>query len=304
MSNETLDEAGVEKKFGVQPERFLDYLTLIGDAIDNIPGVDKVGPKTACKWLAAVRLARGASSRTRTRSAASSARTCARSLDWLPQGARAAHDQARRAAAAEVRRARSASRRTRRSCAQLFERFEIQDVAARARRQARRAPASAAAGGAASQPSALTRARRKRATTETIAHRGAAERVAAAARRRASSRRSTPRRTGIDPMRAQLVGISFSRRARVRGLHAGRLIATPARRSSSPLALGARAAEALARGPGAPQGRPERQVRHARARELRHRASPACSTTRCCSPTCSKATSATTWTTSPSAICG
>src|ERR671912_86702 len=51
MSNETLDEAGVEKKFGVKPERFLDYLTLIGDSIDNIPGVDKVGPKTACKWL-------------------------------------------------------------------------------------------------------------------------------------------------------------------------------------------------------------------------------------------------------------
>ena len=51
MSNETLDEAGVEKKFGVQPDRFLDYLTLIGDSIDNIPGVEKVGPKTACKWL-------------------------------------------------------------------------------------------------------------------------------------------------------------------------------------------------------------------------------------------------------------
>jgi DNA polymerase-1 len=51
MSNETLDEAGVVKKFGVSPELFLDYLTLIGDAIDNIPGVDKVGPKTACKWL-------------------------------------------------------------------------------------------------------------------------------------------------------------------------------------------------------------------------------------------------------------
>ena len=33
------------------PEKFLDYLTLIGDAIDNIPGVDKVGPKTACKWI-------------------------------------------------------------------------------------------------------------------------------------------------------------------------------------------------------------------------------------------------------------
>ncbi|HYC49315.1 MAG TPA: DNA polymerase I [Burkholderiales bacterium] len=51
MSNETLDETGVEKKFGVKPERFLDYLALIGDAIDNIPGVEKVGPKTACKWL-------------------------------------------------------------------------------------------------------------------------------------------------------------------------------------------------------------------------------------------------------------
>jgi DNA polymerase-1 len=51
MTNETLDVAGVEKKFGVPVERFLDYLTLIGDAIDNVPGVDKVGPKTACKWL-------------------------------------------------------------------------------------------------------------------------------------------------------------------------------------------------------------------------------------------------------------
>ena len=51
MSNETLDEAGVEKKFGIKPWLFIDYLTLIGDSIDNIPGVDKVGPKTACKWL-------------------------------------------------------------------------------------------------------------------------------------------------------------------------------------------------------------------------------------------------------------
>ena len=51
MSNETLDIEGVKRKFGVPPEKFLDYLTLIGDAIDNIPGVDKVGPKTACKWI-------------------------------------------------------------------------------------------------------------------------------------------------------------------------------------------------------------------------------------------------------------
>jgi DNA polymerase-1 len=51
MSNELLDIEGVNRKFGVPPEKFLDYLTLIGDQIDNIPGVDKVGPKTACKWI-------------------------------------------------------------------------------------------------------------------------------------------------------------------------------------------------------------------------------------------------------------
>jgi DNA polymerase-1 len=51
MSNETLDEGGVEKKFGVKPERITDYLALTGDAVDNVPGVEKVGPKTAVKWL-------------------------------------------------------------------------------------------------------------------------------------------------------------------------------------------------------------------------------------------------------------
>jgi DNA polymerase I len=51
MSNEKLDIDGVTKKFGVPPDRIVDYLTLVGDAIDNIPGVDKVGPKTACKWI-------------------------------------------------------------------------------------------------------------------------------------------------------------------------------------------------------------------------------------------------------------
>src|SRR3954462_9327977 len=51
MSNEKLDIEGVTKKFGVPPERIVDYLALIGDQIDNIPGVDKVGPKTACKWI-------------------------------------------------------------------------------------------------------------------------------------------------------------------------------------------------------------------------------------------------------------
>jgi DNA polymerase-1 len=51
MSNEKLDIAGVTAKFGVPPERIVDYLTLVGDAIDNIPGVDGVGPGFASKWL-------------------------------------------------------------------------------------------------------------------------------------------------------------------------------------------------------------------------------------------------------------
>ena len=51
MSNEKLDEAGVLAKFGVPPNRIIDYLTLIGDTVDNVPGVNKCGPKTALKWL-------------------------------------------------------------------------------------------------------------------------------------------------------------------------------------------------------------------------------------------------------------
>lgn len=51
MNDLYLDPAGVEKKFGVPPDRIIDYLTLVGDTADNIPGVPKVGPKTAVKWL-------------------------------------------------------------------------------------------------------------------------------------------------------------------------------------------------------------------------------------------------------------
>ena len=55
MDGAVLDAAGVEAKFGVPPESIVDYLTLMGDAVDNVPGVPKVGPKTAVKWLAQYR---------------------------------------------------------------------------------------------------------------------------------------------------------------------------------------------------------------------------------------------------------
>ena len=51
MTREEFDEKGVEKKFNVKPNQIVEYLALVGDSSDNIPGVPKVGPKTASKWL-------------------------------------------------------------------------------------------------------------------------------------------------------------------------------------------------------------------------------------------------------------
>ncbi|WP_115709421.1 DNA polymerase I [Legionella sainthelensi] len=51
MNNSAMDIAGVKEKFGVTPNQVIDYLTLIGDSVDNVPGVTKCGPKTAVKWL-------------------------------------------------------------------------------------------------------------------------------------------------------------------------------------------------------------------------------------------------------------
>ena len=85
MSNERLDIEGVKAKFGVPPERIIDYLTLIGDTVDNVPGVDKVGPKTAAKWLAEHGSLDGVVA------AADSIKGAAgenlrKALDWLPMG--------------------------------------------------------------------------------------------------------------------------------------------------------------------------------------------------------------------------
>jgi DNA polymerase-1 len=52
MSNTVMDSDGVMEKFGVRPDQIIDFLALTGDAIDNVPGVPKCGPKTAAKWLA------------------------------------------------------------------------------------------------------------------------------------------------------------------------------------------------------------------------------------------------------------
>jgi DNA polymerase-1 len=87
MSNETLDEAGVVAKFGVPPGRIVDYLTLIGDSVDNVPGVDKVGPKTAAKWIADHGSLDGVIAAAATFKGVTGD-NLRRALDWLPTGRR------------------------------------------------------------------------------------------------------------------------------------------------------------------------------------------------------------------------
>ncbi|TXT27026.1 MAG: DNA polymerase I [Gallionellaceae bacterium] len=87
MNNETLDEAGVLAKFGVLPERIADYLALIGDSSDNVPGVNKCGPKTAVKWLAQYGTLDNLIAHAGEIGGATGDHLRA-ALDWLPQGHR------------------------------------------------------------------------------------------------------------------------------------------------------------------------------------------------------------------------
>ncbi|PXW96493.1 DNA polymerase I [Sphaerotilus hippei] len=87
MSNESLDIAGVTAKFGVPPDRIVDYLTLMGDAVDNVPGVEKVGPKTAAKWIAEHGSLDGVMANA-GRIKGVAGENLRRALDWLPTARR------------------------------------------------------------------------------------------------------------------------------------------------------------------------------------------------------------------------
>ena len=84
MSNEKLDRDGVIAKFGVPPERIVDYLTLVGDTVDNVPGVEKVGPKTAVKWLTQYGTLDGVIAHAKDIGGVVG-ENLRRTLDWLPQ---------------------------------------------------------------------------------------------------------------------------------------------------------------------------------------------------------------------------
>lgn len=87
MNGKKRDVAGVTAEFGVPPSLMVDYQTLVGDSVDNVPGVEKVGPKTAAKWL----LQYGSldaliASASEIKGAAGE--NLRKALDWLPQGRR------------------------------------------------------------------------------------------------------------------------------------------------------------------------------------------------------------------------
>ncbi|MEW5863206.1 MAG: DNA polymerase I [Pseudomonadota bacterium] len=87
MANETLDEAAVRAKFGVPPQRITDLLALTGDAVDNVPGVEKVGPKTAAKWLQQYGSLEGVIAHAGEIGGVAG-ENLRRSLDWLPEARR------------------------------------------------------------------------------------------------------------------------------------------------------------------------------------------------------------------------
>ena len=85
MNGKRRDVAGVEAEFGVPPQLMVDYQTLVGDVIDNVPGVPKVGPKTAAKWLQQYGSLAGVVAHADAITGAVG-ENLRKSLDWLPLG--------------------------------------------------------------------------------------------------------------------------------------------------------------------------------------------------------------------------
>jgi DNA polymerase-1 len=219
MSGEVLDEAGVLAKFAVRPEQMIDYLTLIGDSVDNVPGVDKVGPKTAAKWLAehgsldtiianADRIGGAVGENLR------------RALDWLPEGRRLLTVKCDLALPYGVtdlviQPADEAQLR------QLFERFEFRTLLRELRTheggEGAATPAAAPPGQASVAPAPPSPGPSSRAATiprsqrryRTILTERELEEVIAAITAAPLTCFDTET-TSLDPMRARLVGLAFA----------------------------------------------------------------------------------------------
>jgi DNA polymerase-1 len=313
MSGTRYDRDGVKAKFDVWPEQIIDYLALVGDSSDNIPGIDKVGPKTAAKWLASTDARRlianaaevpgkvGENLRAGLETLALSRQLATIRCDvelpptW-PTTLQPADVEALRALYTRLGCARfllkalpavTAARQARRPHwlagrrPEVDERLQRQHPASAVpiQQQVRRGPQPRP------EADAPVEARARRADYETITDEAALERWIARCRRPSCSR-STPRPPASTTCRPRSSACRFCIEPARRPTCRWR---TLPRRADQ---LDARA-DVLARlkpwlEDRAPrQARPSPEVRRARAAQPRHKRSPACATTPCSSPTCS-----------------
>ena len=308
MSNETLDEAGVLAKFGVRADQVLDLLTLTGDAVDNVPGVPKVGPKTAAKWLAQYGTLDAVIAHAGEIPGVVGENLRA-TLDWLPQGKRlltVKTDCALPVAPTDLRLGAPDADALR----PLYERFEFKswlrdDKSRGTRGECRRKPPQRtprqdtrtfAEPGARDAPPRRIRRRPCPRHYETVLDDATLERWLRADRDAPSSCASIPRRrprsdAGED--RRPVV----RRRAGHRVLHPARASLSGRRRPAAVRLPRSRASRR-----GSPMLRARSSARTSSTTSTCSRTtasrSPASRTTRCCSPTCSRRTGRTTWTTS------
>ncbi len=215
MSNERLDIPGVKAKFGVLPERMIDYFTLVGDAVDNVPGVSKVGPKTAVKWLEQY----GTLDHIVVHAGEIGGvvgENLRKALDWLPTGRKLVtvdRDVPLPVAADDlVLKARDNAR-----LAELFARFGfkswLKEVTSGTAEPEAAASAPAVRGSSQGMAAPLNEVARAQAVTtrdyETVVTEEALARWIARFESAALVSFDTET-TGLDPMTAQLVGMSFS----------------------------------------------------------------------------------------------
>ena len=210
MTNERLDHDGVVAKFGVRPDQVLDLLTLTGDAIDNVPGVAKVGPKTAAKWLGQFETLDNVMAHA-PEIPGVVGENLRKALEWLPQGKRlltVRRDCTLDTNVAQLTLASPAVDRLR----ELYERFEFKSWLGEYARGERETHVAARTEAVATQTSTSTDASSASIPAveyETVITREALARWRAAldAADLVSFDTST---SSADPMQAEIVGISFA----------------------------------------------------------------------------------------------
>ena len=205
MSNELLDMNTVVDKFAVRADQLLDYLALTGDAVDNIPGVPKVGPKTAAKWLAE----HGTLDQVIAKAGAiggAVGENLRGALSWLPQGKRlltvktdcplplAPHELVIRAHDAEKLR-------------ELYERYEFRSWLKDVAQNTAEVPPAAFVEENAVEPETVRQPLARE--YETVLDHAALERWLEGIQRAELVCFDTET-TGLDPMEARIVGLSFS----------------------------------------------------------------------------------------------